>query len=218
MGFYNPYAYTYTHTLTRMCVYICIFVVKLHLKCWLCTVNSIYFRLTNRCSCESVEGFETENASTRGWLETPSFRFIMPNALIYMCVCVYDWHISIVCLQMVWHVAASDNQQCWLWPFDTSSNQFNSTSFLPYFHSSDSQSCNFTGSAHYINTLNKFENCLLHCGLVRLYGDIDLGQQWLRLWLDSTKPLPELMLICHQRCSMAFTWEQFHNKCKWTIL
>ena len=31
---------------------------------------------------------------------------------------------------------------------------------------------------------------------------------------DGTKPLPEPMLT-HQRCTVAFTWEQFH-KCLWT--
>ena len=33
---------------------------------------------------------------------------------------------------------------------------------------------------------------------------------------DGTKPLPEPMLSCHQRCSVAFTLEQFHKKCSWT--
>ena len=32
---------------------------------------------------------------------------------------------------------------------------------------------------------------------------------------DGTKPLPEPMLTYHQRCSVAFTWEQF-QKCSWT--
>ena len=33
---------------------------------------------------------------------------------------------------------------------------------------------------------------------------------------DDTKPLPEPMLTYNQRCSVAFTWEQFHKKCLWT--
>ena len=31
-----------------------------------------------------------------------------------------------------------------------------------------------------------------------------------------TKPLLGLMLTCHQGCSVAYTWEKFHNKCAWT--
>ena len=55
---------------------------------------------------------------------------------------------------------------------------------------------------------------LTHCGLVTPYGD--------RVWVnigpgngllpDGTKPLPEPILIYHQRCSVALTWEQFHLK------
>ena len=33
---------------------------------------------------------------------------------------------------------------------------------------------------------------------------------------DGTKPLPEPMLIYHQRCSVAFSWMQFHRRCSWT--
>ena len=29
---------------------------------------------------------------------------------------------------------------------------------------------------------------------------------------DGTKPLPELMLTYHERCSVTFNWEQFHKK------
>ena len=45
-----------------------------------CLRNSIHFRYTNGCSCESVKVFETENVSTWKWLEPPTFGF-MPNAL-----------------------------------------------------------------------------------------------------------------------------------------
>ena len=33
---------------------------------------------------------------------------------------------------------------------------------------------------------------------------------------DSTKPLLEQLLTYHQRCSVVFTLEQFHEKCSWT--
>ena len=47
---------------------------------------------------------------------------------------------------------------------------------------------------------------LIHCDQATQYGDIDLGQHWLRYqhwprkWLvpDGTKPLPEPMLTYHQ--------------------
>ena len=41
---------------------------------------------------------------------------------------------------------------------------------------------------------------LTHRGLVTTYGDIDLGQHWLRQWpvADGTKPLPDPMLTNHQ--------------------
>ena len=42
--------------------------------------NAIRFRHTNGCSCESIKVFETENLSTWGELEPPTFGF-MPNAL-----------------------------------------------------------------------------------------------------------------------------------------
>ena len=32
---------------------------------------------------------------------------------------------------------------------------------------------------------------------------------------DGTKPFPEAMLMYHQMCSVAFTWEQFPGKCSW---
>ena len=40
---------------------------------------------TNGCSCESVKVFETENVSTWGGLEPPTFGF-MPNALTYWVI------------------------------------------------------------------------------------------------------------------------------------
>ena len=47
--------------------------------------NSIHFRHTNRCSCENVNVFETENVSTWGGLKPPTFGF-MPNALTYWAI------------------------------------------------------------------------------------------------------------------------------------
>ena len=38
------------------------------------------------------------------------------------------------------------------------------------------------------------------------YGDINLAQHC----LVAPKPLPEQMFTCHWRCSVAFTWYQFH--------
>ena len=46
---------------------------------------SIHFQHTNGCSCESVKVFETENVSTWGGLEPPTFGF-MPNALTYWVI------------------------------------------------------------------------------------------------------------------------------------
>ena len=42
--------------------------------------DSIHFRLTKEYSCTSVKDLKTENISTWGGLEPPTFRF-MPNAL-----------------------------------------------------------------------------------------------------------------------------------------
>ena len=36
--------------------------------------NNIHFRLTNGCSCESVEDLDTENVSTWGGTRTPNLR------------------------------------------------------------------------------------------------------------------------------------------------
>ena len=63
-----------------------IFSVKLkHLICALCAGNSIHFRHTNGCPCESVKVFETENISTWRGLEPSTFEF-MPNALTYWAI------------------------------------------------------------------------------------------------------------------------------------
>ena len=37
-----------------------------------------------------------------------------------------------------------------------------------------------------------------------------------RKWLYNIKPFPQPMLTCHQRCSVAFTREQFHKNCSWS--
>ena len=55
------------------------------MKCYLCAGNSIHFRHTNGCSCESVKVFETSNVSTWGGHEPPTFGF-MPNALTYWAI------------------------------------------------------------------------------------------------------------------------------------
>ena len=54
----------------------------------------------------------------------------------------------------------------------------------------------------------------------KLISYIFYGKTWIwvnmgsgnGLLLDSTKPLPELMLTYHWRYLVAFTWEQFHKK------
>ena len=66
--------------------YLCsIFEVKLTFHMLTVCGNSIHFRLTNGCSCESAKVFETENISTWGGLEPPTFGF-MPNALSYWAI------------------------------------------------------------------------------------------------------------------------------------
>ena len=50
-----------------------------------CAGNSIHFRHTNGCSCESVKVFEIENVSTWGGLELTTFGF-MQNALTYWAI------------------------------------------------------------------------------------------------------------------------------------
>ena len=47
--------------------------------------NGIHFRHTNGCYLEGVKAFETENVSTWGGLEPPTFVF-MPNALTYWAI------------------------------------------------------------------------------------------------------------------------------------
>ena len=49
--------------------------------CQLRAGNSINFWLTNGCSWERVKVSETENVSTQGGLEPPTFEF-MPDALL----------------------------------------------------------------------------------------------------------------------------------------
>ena len=51
---------------------------------------------------------------------------------------------------------------------------------------------------------------LTHCGLITPYGDIDLGQHWLRL--DGTKPLPEPILTNHQCGPVTIIWGQYHKR------
>ena len=47
--------------------------------------NTIHFRHTSWCSCESVKVFETQNVSTWGELEPPTFEFV-PNALTFWAI------------------------------------------------------------------------------------------------------------------------------------
>ena len=63
--------------------------------------------------------------------------------------------------------------------------------------------------------LHFFLGRLTHCGLVtpfgyRYLGHIGLGDGLLP---DDTKPFPEPLLTCQQRCCVEFTWGQFHRKC-----
>ena len=37
------------------------------------------------------------------------------------------------------------------------------------------------------------------------------------LWPSDTVWLHRILACCYQRCSMAFTWEQFHKKYLWTL-
>ena len=54
---------------------------------------------------------------------------------------------------------------------------------------------------------------LTHCGLEMPYGDIDLGRHWPNgLLPESMKPLHEPLLTYHQKCSLAYSQEQFHKK------
>ena len=42
-----------------------------------------------------------------------------------------------------------------------------------------------------------------------MYNSVNIGPGNGLLLPDSTKPLPEPMLTYHERCSVAFRWEQF---------
>ena len=69
-----------------------------------------------------------------------------------------------------------------------------------------------------INFITIQYNQSTHCGLVTPYGIRHLVQHWLResmTWCLMTPShyLNQCWLIIHQRCSLAFTWEQFHKKC-----
>ena len=76
-------------------------ILKLKLAFKMLTV-CIDFRLTKGCSCESAEDLETENVSTWGGLEPPTFGF-MPNVLT-------TWAIR--ARYLLSHVL-----ECWLWRF-----------------------------------------------------------------------------------------------------
>ena len=71
---------------TKPCAYFLGYTVCLLLKLIfkMTTVHrqkrSVHFWLTNGCSCESVKVFETENVSTQGELEPPTFA-VMLNTL-----------------------------------------------------------------------------------------------------------------------------------------
>ena len=53
-----------------------------------------------------------------------------------------------------------------------------------------------------------------HCRVTR-FGDIHLGQHWLRYSLlpDDNKPFPGLMWNCYYLDPVAFGWERFHSEC-----
>ena len=73
--------------------------------------------------------------------------------------------------------------------------------------------------AHYDVTVlhwTHFGSHWTHFGLGTPYGDIDLGQDWLRL-SDGSKLLPGLMLTYHQRCSVIFTQEHSHKNGSLTL-
>ena len=55
-----------------------------------------------------------------------------------------------------------------------------------------------------------------HCGLVMPYSDIDLDKDQLRYWLVVWRHQPMLIYHHHQRCSVAFTWQQSHKMSSWT--
>ena len=53
---------------------------------------------------------------------------------------------------------------------------------------------------------------LIHYGPVTLYGNIDLGQLWLRCISLPNTPLPEPKMSYHRRGFVTFSWEQLHQK------
>ena len=56
-------------------------------------------------------------------------------------------------------------------------------------------------------------NMLIHCGVIKSYGNIDLGQHSGNgLLPNGTKPLLEQKLINHQQGLVAFIGGQFHMK------
>ena len=81
-------------------------------------------------------------------------------------------------------------------------------------------------SVHFCPFIRKYENIII------LYWEAAVTRQafHIAMWAtemnslwpsdttgpDGTNPLPELMLIYHQRCSVAFTREQFHKESSWT--
>ena len=71
-----------------------------------------------------------------------------------------------------------------------------------------------------VNTCADFflKKCIFNDGMP--YGDIDVGQHWLRYgWLpDGTKPLPEQMLINNGSSLVILIWGQFHRKCSRSLI
>ena len=53
---------------------------------------------------------------------------------------------------------------------------------------------------------------IIHCGLMAPWGDIALGQHWLRKRLVNRRPLPEPMLTYSQWGPVKIIWEQFHQE------
>ena len=101
------------------------------MKFLLCAGNSIHFRHRNGCSWEGVKAFETENVSTWGGLEPPTFVF-MPNALTYWAIrarhllphvveywlwrCRYLWgKVNIWNINCVWATAFIFDKQALIW-------------------------------------------------------------------------------------------------------
>ena len=66
----------------------------------------------------------------------------------------------------------------------------------------------------YLYVCWQFTLHLTHYDLLTSYVNIGSGNGLLS---DVTKPLPEPMLTYHQRCSLAFTWEQFPQILSWNL-